>query len=467
MSTTNRLQHWGKLTLIASFSIIFVSTISPFDFATPAGFSGQFMFNEFSFGSDVKDYWQNILLFIPLGISLAMVLNSKQISEGTILVIVCLLSIIISSTIETTQLFLPSRVSNLTDIIFNSLGGLLGGIIYCKWNNIAQLLMGIATKDAERLSFKSLLVAITGYCSVVTVLILTLVTNVNLSNWNDDFYLTVGNEATGNRPWNGYVRDLYISDRSLNQSEVAQALEQADDFFARSKNLVTSFELNNRQKHYQDRSQHIPRLSWQNLGRSYQERDRSTSQQRIDDPGAWVNSRQWLRTEQFATPLIRRLRDTGEFSIYLTVLSNNSQQFGPARIMALSKGIYAQNIVVGQQGENLSFRLRTPITGNNAAQPEFIIPRVFRNHEMCRILVTFANRKLHFYINNSATEYSFQFTPANSFLIYLPWEKKNWVVNLEQFKTKKYELLFFIVVVTPLSVLGASLFYYSMNERNS
>lgn len=44
----------------------------------------------------------------------------------------------------------------------------------------------------------------------------------SLANWNDDFRLALGNEVTGDRPWQGAIHRLAIFDRALSESEVSQ-----------------------------------------------------------------------------------------------------------------------------------------------------------------------------------------------------------------------------------------------------
>ena len=60
-------RRWVYLLLIASLSLIIAATISPFNFVIPEGFSWEFIVEKFKFGSTIKDYLQNNLLFIPLG----------------------------------------------------------------------------------------------------------------------------------------------------------------------------------------------------------------------------------------------------------------------------------------------------------------------------------------------------------------------------------------------------------------
>ncbi len=469
MNTNKAHQRWGYLLLIASLSAICVATISPFEFVIPPGFSGRLIIEDFNFGSSVKDYLQNILLFIPFGISLALIFDRPQRQTLSILVIAGLSGAVVSTVVEVTQLFLPIRVSNLTDIIHNSLGSTLGGILYCWRRNITQLVSGIITGDRRKLSLKSLLITIAGYCSIVILGVWVLLINVTLSNWNEDFYLVIGNEATGDRPWNGYIDNLYICDRSLNKLEVEQAFKQADAFFPQLTSLVTGFNFNNLPNYYQDNSRHIAKLLWHSSS-STNHRDSSSdlskNQESAKKSGVLVNSQQWLKTSQPATFLQQKLKKTDEFTLFLTISTNDLNQIGPARIITLSSGIYTQNLVVAQERTDLNFRLRTPITGSNATQPKFIIPQVFNNYNPQQILITFADNKLNFYLDNFAREYSFEFTPANSFLIYLPWEHKNWIINLENFEIIRYQLLFYSIIFAPLILLFGVLVSYLIASKS-
>lgn len=443
-------RQWSYLLLIASLSAIIVATIYPFQFVVPEGFSFEFIVRKFRFGSAVKDYLQNILLFIPLGISLAAIYERKQRSILLILIICCLISAVVSTAVEVTQFCLPVRISNLTDIIYNSLGGTLGGVFYCWRSNINKFALGIIKAEPEQLSLKSLLIAIAAYCSLVILGVGVLLISVNLSNWDEDFYLAIGNEVTGDRPWNGYIYNLYISDRSLERSLIKEAFEQTDSVFADS-SLVTALDFSQVQ-YYRDLSQQFPNLLWQS---SFLGSDRSSK-----SSGILLNSEQWLKTAEPARYLTRRLKNSGEFSLFLTISTNEFNQTGPARIISLSKGVYNQNLFIGQEKTGLSFRLRTPITGSNATQPEFIIPEVFNSNTVHQVIITFAANRLNFYLDKSDNAYSFEFTPSICFVAYFPWQKNNWIINLSVFKINKYQRYFYTIIIVPLAILIFALLYY-------
>ncbi|MGF1589723.1 MAG: VanZ family protein [Pleurocapsa sp.] len=485
MSTNKAHQRWGYLLLIASLSAICIATISPFEFVIPPEFSAQYVIEEFNFGSSVKDYLQNILLFMPFGISLALIFDRPQRKIFIIIVFAGLSGAVVSTVVEVTQLFLPIRVSNLTDIIHNSLGSTLGSILYLWRRDINQLVSGIITGDRRKLSLKSLLIAIFSYCSIVILGVGVLLTNVNLSNWNEDFPLVIGNEATGDRPWNGYINNLYIGDRSLSKFEVEKAFEQADTFLPQLPSLVTSFNFDNLQNYYSDNSRHATKLLWhspslsqinqQDIPSDLAKDQESTNNLGQKKSGVLINSKQWLKTAQPATLLIKRLQKTDEFALFMTISTNDVNQVGPARIITLSDGIYTQNLVVAQEKTGLNFRLRTPITGSNATQPELIIPKVFDTNNLHQILITFANNQLNFYIDNFEHEqypalngrsllrlrqYSFQFTPATSFLSYFPWDQENWQINLAEFEIIRYQQLFYTIIFVPFILLVSILVYY-------
>ena len=74
------------------------------------------------------DVLGNILVFIPLGIGLAGIFHgnsTRQTIRRT-----ALIGFLVSLTIELTQLTIPTRATDVDDLIFNTLGALLGAIIF-------------------------------------------------------------------------------------------------------------------------------------------------------------------------------------------------------------------------------------------------------------------------------------------------------------------------------------------------
>lgn len=81
----------------------------------------------------LKNVVGNILLFVPLGLFMTYYIKNKS------FIITLILTIFISCTIEFAQ-YVIGRTADIDDIILNSAGGLLGYIIYSKWNKIIERL---------------------------------------------------------------------------------------------------------------------------------------------------------------------------------------------------------------------------------------------------------------------------------------------------------------------------------------
>jgi exosortase len=76
------------------------------------------------------DIWIDIIGFMPLGFLLAAYFTKKRTSYLLIMLKSLLIGAGISFTIELLQSFLPSRSSSLTDILTNSLGALIGAVVF-------------------------------------------------------------------------------------------------------------------------------------------------------------------------------------------------------------------------------------------------------------------------------------------------------------------------------------------------
>ena len=455
-------RRWSYWLLIASLSAIGVATIFPFKFVVPEGFlSVKFILEEFEYSSSIKDYFQNVLLFIPLGISLAAIATRQQRNIWIILAISCLIGAAVSIAVESIQLLLPIRVSNLTDIICNSLGSLLGAALYFWRGDSIEFAVGVVRLDRSKLSFKSLLMAIASYSLIIAIAIWILLINANLSNWDEDCYLTIGNGVSGNRPWNGYLNSLYISDRRLRRSPTA-VLQDPDTWLAQLPNTVIALQATPKHDFSLPSARRL-NLSWQNTLSSQTNNnyfaEAKTADSKLERSAILLDREHWLKTEQPAWLLNQSLKQSSEFTILLTIATKDLSQTGPARIIALSSGVYTQNLLIGQEEQNLIFRLRTPITGDNSVQPQFSIPDLFDDYNYHRVLIIFARRQLTFYIDDLENQYSFVFTPSVSFYSYLPWEIINWTIDLQKFDLSQYQLIFYTIIFTPLIILTGVLAY--------
>lgn len=68
--------------------------------------------------------------------------------------------------------------------------------------------------------------------------------------------------------------------------------------------------------------------------------------------------------------LLRACRRTNELTIAVRLVSANTTQGGPARIVSFSSDPYHRNVTLGQEKDRYVLRLRTPQTGENGSNPQ-------------------------------------------------------------------------------------------------
>lgn len=89
----------------------------------------------------------------------------------------------------------------------------------------------------------------------------------------------------------------------------------------------------------------------------------------------------------------RRLTELAEQSqrieLSAWVWSHTDKQVGPARIITFSQDEDFRNATLAQQGRDLVFRIRTPLSGLNGLHPEFILPHAVRTEVPTRVVALF------------------------------------------------------------------------------
>lgn len=474
-------QKYLYLLLIASLLGVYAATIFPGNFVVPKDLSWQSIIGKFHYGTNIKDYVRNILLFIPLGVGLGGIITTKKYRPWQVVLLSFLIAVILSGNIELTQILLPSRTSSLSDIACNSLGGILGASFYSGRQEIVNLITAIFTNNYSLINLNLLVAIIISYCSALTLSSWLLLSNVNLSNWDDNYYLAIGNEIDRDITWNGYVTSLYFCDRSLEQQDVGLALKHTHSFFSALSSLVASYIFLENQPYYQDSTKQLPNLSWKidpeltkkpdNPVKSDLNQD-SRAMRDLDylihhEKKVYVDHFNNLISQSSPTILNQRIKKSNEFTLSLIIASDQFEQIGPARILALGKNLDNRNLMLGQENNNFTFSLRTPISGDKAEQPEFIIPDLFGDRELHQILITYAQRKITIYVDRIDNQYTFEFHPSSVYQLFLPWHIWRWQVNLQNFNLLGRKLAFFVITLLPLAILLKTLISYLTNLTKS
>lgn len=304
--------------------------------AVPVEFRGE---AEWSLRFEWGDLLQNILLYVPLGVAL----NAWSLWRVTAV------AAALSLGIEATQLWSVERFASPPDILYNTLGTVLAAVAYrhTAWARSG----GPVTVDVTRARL------------LLALLILGLQLNLwrivdtpsDLSNWDPEYSLLVGNERTGGRPWRGEVRDLRIYAVPLSSAEVARltagaTLDGVDPIVELAAPIA------------------------------------SDGGSAIELPAE--------ATRTFATAAM----SANSFTILFTMATPFMGQEGPARIITFSGDTLHRNFDVGQDGRRVVLRIRTPGTGLNGDLRRSTTRPKIRVSEDLRIAATYDGSIARLYV---------------------------------------------------------------------
>lgn len=397
--------------VIASIFIIVFATLFPFNFSRLEGGSLRDFFGNFKHSSHLGDKVKNVFLFIPFGFSLTCLLQKWRLSSLGQIVLVTVFSFLLSFTVETLQIFLPSRETSPADLVTNSLGGFVGYLCFCIWKNkIVNYVISLVEKYKSRLGFQIIAITFLGYLVTAILLALPLQNANNLSNWDLSYPLILGNERTGDRPWEGYISEVAFADKAFSSAEIERVFADRNWWQNIELPLIGNYQLES--QNYSDRTGNLPSLSW---------RGQLPIKIIADNRGVLLSDRQWLQTDAPVNLLNQRLQETSQFTIVTTFASAKLQQQGPARIISISDTIGKRNFTLGQQDNNLNLRLRTPINGVNAQYLNTSVFNVLNDTEPHRIVVTYANSDFHVYLDNLQNQHDInllEVLPKDDIILY-------------------------------------------------
>ncbi|HEY9880858.1 MAG TPA: VanZ family protein [Leptolyngbyaceae cyanobacterium] len=386
---------------------IFLYKLFPYSFFPITSFSIQDIIHQFSQDrlAQFKDYIElliSLLTFAPLGFGLAGLLKNQHLKGIATLLITLLISASWSTTTEALQALVTSRNPNLLDILTDTLGGAAGWL--CFYHGRFQLLKYTSAVQRwgreflrSHLSLPTLATGFISYFLVATVAMMTLPTATDLSNWDSSFPLLLGNELTGDRPWNGRVEAVHFFDRAISPADIKQLFSGSREPLVGSDTLLASYELTDQHNNYPDQTGQLPELSWKG--------DSSETKQ---EAGVLLSAAHWLQTPAPATYLNERIKQSAQLTLDVVVRPDSLKQRGPARILSLSKNARQRNLTLGQEGSNLVLRLRTPVTGQNGSNPEMIVPQVFTDSNPRHLVMTYVNSTLRVYVDGLEHLYTFK-----------------------------------------------------------
>jgi VanZ family protein len=384
----------GSLWLAAWLIAVLIFTLSPFDFRPElAGKEAlQASVEEFR---NVLDIALNVLLYAPLGALLVLRLGPRAYGPAVIAMAAGAAAFALSFSIEWLQQFQPSRTSSLVDVLANTVGAAAGSHVFRAFR--ARLAAGVRRL---RGASPGTCLAVLAVCSLVVLFASgALQYGARPSNWDEEFFLLIGNEHTADRPWRGRVFQIDLSDAATPE-EVVRQFAAGDRRNLRPGNIASiKFDAGAR---LEEAAGSLPGLVWRG----------HASGSAAD--GLQVTEEAWIESVRQPREFARRVRATGRFTLRLTCASDDPDQEGPARVLSYSFDPMQRNFTLGQEGSDLEFRLRTPNTGPNGTRSPLVVPGVFATSAAREILVTYGASTLIVAVAGSSQVHSMEFNPGTS-----------------------------------------------------
>ena len=127
-------------------------------------------------------------------------------------------------------------------------------------------------------------------------------------------------------------------------------------------------------------------------------------------------------------PLVEAAKKANELTIETLIATPNLTQVGPARIITFSMDGYSRNFTLGQERDELLFRLRTLRTGTNGIDPQSVLTKLQAGKPQ-HIIVTYRSGEIVAFLNGEQVYKSDKITGDFS-----NWDGKHQLVIGEEYK---------------------------------
>ncbi|MBC8183686.1 VanZ family protein [candidate division KSB1 bacterium] len=385
------------LLLMMYISFLYVYALSPFRFSRFYFF--QYLLFRKGYLATLTgpisslDFLINLVMLIPVGVLIASLFKTRQVSFKRVFFITTVLGFIMSATIEVSQMFLP-RVTSAIDILNNTAGTSFGAyLVYSIKSFDPQNFFNKISLLMKRYFFPILL----GYSFFITVIFSLPPLFNNFNNWNENYLLLVGNEGTKNRPWEGNIYKLSIFNRLLKQNDI-------EKYFAEGYSLKTGTGISNGLL-LEYLFENLPVQNNGSIKESLILNVQAGSQVKKLPKGNGISIRgnSILQSQKPPVTLIKNLKRTDQISIVVWIKPQHLKMVGPARIVSLSADPGNRNFTLGQTQDRINFRVRTPLTGINGSKVSLTSSPILNSWAPQLIVATFDRGEVKLYFNGKLT----------------------------------------------------------------
>jgi glycopeptide antibiotics resistance protein len=425
--------QWAPKIILLSVLIIVVSTLYPFKFTVTEATLQRALNLEFRSWTNRLDILANIVLFLPLGFGLASALVKRPFAPLTKLLAILLMSGAMSFAIEMGQLFLPGRNATTFDVLFNTVGGGVGYVLFLIGGTFCYRFTTLITGAIQRLlakfSLKQLVLGLVGYVTVVALLVIFWQGH-SLRTWTPNLPLVLGDNTPTEEyglnsmnvsAWDGTISDLVISDRALVKTEVERFFADPIAFSEGNPSVLAIYPLKGKQGH-QDLTQQAPSLVWQGSSPEV------PSQVGISQTGTRLSARHWLRTSDPVTSINQRIQKSSQFTLSarITPATTTGEVFNFRRILSIDRSDATGNLVLAQTQSELLILLKSSSAKFMHWQ---LLPNAFTDNKPHQFLLTYSAFILRVYIDGAERSFIVDMTPS------------------------RYQTILYVAILVPLALL--------------
>ena len=473
-----RMRVIGWLVALTTAGVLFCG-LFPFDFVFRFATASDDFHRRFDLTINqlytANDGLENIIFFTPTGFALALLLigSKRQVKNKWLhavrgALVALLLGAALSTFVECSQVFLQSRDPSLADICSNSVGTVVGIVLYLAiGNSLFNAVLPLVTRVDQWLT-GGRSIAISMIWLLLALLVPLFALNPgSIKDWKSAYPLMLGNETTGDRWWNGTVSGLWIGDHALNDAELDRVLNGGDARSILGPSLQAEYIMTGRGP-YPDSAGKAGPLHWI-AGKppetsSTADQSPSTTQPTTvpvdpippllaamtDPTGAFLSQGWWLRSADGAmTPVNNRISAGEAFTVIVDAQTDDlGQHDGPPRIVSISDGTTRCNLQLIQETDELIVRLRTSASGEGGSDPQFIVPYAFIDSAPRRIVVTYDRGELMATTDHIGERYRFRFAPEST-LIWKAYPRPGWGFRMDSSGKSTCADLYRILAMAP------------------
>lgn len=336
-----------------------------------------------------------------------------------------------SYAIEFLQVYIPGRNSAWDDVITNSIGSLVGFLLYATLGSaLLTQLSQLETTIEHWLTIPRATLIVAIYFGMWLALSAHFQKETRLTNWDPSAWLFLGNDAKGVRPWNGKIQRIDIWNEALSEAEIQQSnVGQSRDSVSQSP--IVNYDLSGLPP-YISGDQRVPALT------AHEKWSKKNAAGQFD-----TSNHGSLSTNEPITWVLGELKRTNQFTIRMLCIPN--QNIGDeGEILSISSPGGVTDFALRQDGSNLVMALRNGLTSRRS-RLDWEVRDVFKSQEMQIIVISYDGSWAALNVNDRRISSAYRLGPGTSIV--------RRFIRAKTDELDGYFLLLDIMIFMPLGLL--------------